>query len=341
MADASNNAFIVYGRTSAGGEFASAYVTGRAAADPVNTLRVPALLQAGTSALTVTNPAAYGQYFGAALDPDDGTVWVVGEYVASATGVGRVGGEPLGAAAADGHQAGQRHRDGDQRAGRDHLSDRLHRVLRRRHRRDADRDPGAGSFFTGWGGACGGLGATCDVLMDRPAERQRGLCPAVRRQVQRGGVFDDRADVGHHECHDLGDAHGGMHAGVTVHFATVAEVGAGKATAGVDYEPRSQTLTFAAGQATVTATIPIMPDTLAEGAETVKLLLTGPAGGAVLGSPAEATLTIQDNDQAGAIQFVLPTYTVGEPAAVTTTGPDRGHADRRRRQRRHRRVPYQ
>ena len=112
---------------------------------------------------------------------------------------------------------------------------------------------------------------------------------------------------------------GGMHAGVTVHFETVAEVGAGKATAGVDYEPRSQTLTFAAGQATVSATIPIMPDTLAEGAETVKLLLTGPAGGAVLGSPAEATLTIQDNDQAGAIQFVLPTYTVGEPAAVTTT----------------------
>ena len=129
MADASNNAFIVYGRSSTGGEFASAYVTGRTAADPVNTLRAPAPLQAGTSALSVTNPAAYGRYFGAALDPDDGTVWVVGEYVASATGVGRVGGQPLGAAAADGHQAGQRHGDGDQRTGRDHLSDRLHRVL--------------------------------------------------------------------------------------------------------------------------------------------------------------------------------------------------------------------
>ena len=47
MTDAANNAFIVYGRTSIAGEFASAYVTGRAAADPVNTLRAPALLQAG------------------------------------------------------------------------------------------------------------------------------------------------------------------------------------------------------------------------------------------------------------------------------------------------------
>jgi hypothetical protein len=59
-----------------------------------------------------------------------------------------------------------------------------------------------------------------------------------------------------------------------VHFETVAEVGSGKATAGVDYEPRSLTLTFPPNQATVTTTIPIMPDTLAEGAETVKLLLT-------------------------------------------------------------------
>jgi hypothetical protein len=57
MADASNNAFIVFGRTGIGGEFASAYVTGHAAADPANTLRVPAPLQAGTAALTVANPA--------------------------------------------------------------------------------------------------------------------------------------------------------------------------------------------------------------------------------------------------------------------------------------------
>ena len=58
----------------------------------------------------------------------------------------------------------------------------------------------------------------------------------------------------------------------------------------------------------------------------------------MLGSPAEATLTIQDNDQAGAIQFVLPTYTVGEPARHHRARPDRGHADQRRRQRRHRRA---
>ena len=37
----------------------------------------------------------------------------------------------------------------------------------------------------------------------------------------------------------------------------------------------------------------------------------------MLGSPTEATLTIQDNDQAGSIQFILPAYTIGEPVAVT------------------------
>src|SRR5262245_55417552 len=88
MADASNNAFLVYGRSSASGEFASAYVTGRAAADTVNTLRTPELLQAGAAALDGPSSVPFGQYFGAALDPDDGSVWVVGQYAASSTTVG-------------------------------------------------------------------------------------------------------------------------------------------------------------------------------------------------------------------------------------------------------------
>ncbi len=179
--------------------------------------------------------------------------------------------------------------------------------------------PAAGSFFTGWGGACGGVGTTCNVDMDQPRSVSAGFAlqsiikfSAATYSTTEPTSVTTNATVSVTRT-------GGLHAGVTVHFETVAEVGSGKATAGVDYEARSLTLTFAANQATVTTTVPIMPDTLAEGAETVKLLLTSPTGGAVLGSPAEAMLTIQDNDLAGAIQFVLAAYTVGEPVAALTT----------------------
>jgi hypothetical protein len=316
MADASNNAFIVLGRTSIGGEFASAYVTGRAAADPANTLRVPASLQAGAAALTVANPALYGQCFGAALDPADGTVWVVGEYVVSASqwgasvanvsgpqrltvtksGTGTVTSAPAGITCptdcTEFFDAGTGV--------------------------TLTATPAAGSFFTGWGGACGGVSTTCDVDMDQPRNVTAGfVLQSIIKFSAATYATTEPASVTTNATVSVTRT-GGLHAGVTVHFETVAEVGSGKATAGVDYEPRSLTLTFPPNQATVTTTIPIMPDTLAAGAETVKLLLTSPAGGAVLGSPAEATLTIQDNDQAGSIQFVLPAYTVGEPAAVTT-----------------------
>jgi hypothetical protein len=120
---------------------------------------------------------------------------------------------------------------------------------------------------------------------------------------------------------------GSTGAAATVDYATT---GAGTATPGTggDYTPVSGTLTFAAGQASRTFTVPVLDDGVADGPKTVSLALTGPSG-AVLGTPSTATLTITDSDAGGTIQFAAATYTVAESAGsltidVTRTG---GSAD--------------
>src|SRR4029077_9902940 len=94
---------------------------------------------------------------------------------------------------------------------------------------------------------------------------------------------------------------GGTSGAVSVHYAT----SDGTATAGSDYTAASGTLTFADGEASKTFTVTILDDTAVEGNETVNLTLSGPTGGATLGTLASATLTIVDNDTATAV--VLPT----------------------------------
>lgn len=64
-----------------------------------------------------------------------------------------------------------------------------------------------------------------------------------------------------------------------------------------DYTPASGTLSWAAGDsAPKTITIPITDDQLEEGAETFNVNLSNPAGGATLGTPAAATVTIAASD---------------------------------------------
>lgn len=97
--DESGNVAIVHGRTS-GEEFPSVYYTGRLASDPLNTLRTSSLLKAGVASLDLglvgairpgesatgeSGAQKYGPYFGAAIDPVDGTAWLLGQYV-KATG---------------------------------------------------------------------------------------------------------------------------------------------------------------------------------------------------------------------------------------------------------------
>ena len=100
----------------------------------------------------------------------------------------------------------------------------------------------------------------------------------------------------------------GTASGVTVDYSTSNDT----ATAGSDYTAKSSTLTFAAGQTSKTFTIPMIKDTRDESDETVNLTLSNPTGGATLGTPESAVLTIIDNDSGGLLQFSSATYSVSE-----------------------------
>jgi len=69
------------------------------------------------------------------------------------------------------------------------------------------------------------------------------------------------------------------------------------ATAGNDYTATSGTFHWANGvSGAQTFTVPINNDSEIEGDETINLTLSNPTGGALLGIPSSATLTISDND---------------------------------------------
>jgi glucose/arabinose dehydrogenase len=105
---------------------------------------------------------------------------------------------------------------------------------------------------------------------------------------------------------------GGIASGVAVDYTSLD----GTAQEPDDYSAVSGTLTFAAGQASQTITIPIVEDALDEANETVELALSNPTGGATLGSPAAATLTINDNDSGGVLQFALAAVSADEGAGT-------------------------
>lgn len=105
---------------------------------------------------------------------------------------------------------------------------------------------------------------------------------------------------------------GGAASGVTVKYAT----SNGTAQAGPDYTITTGTASFGAGDTTQTFTIPISSDNLPEpGGETILLTISNPTGGAVIGAPAAAVLTIQDDDGAG---FDAP----GDPLPATAETSD-------------------
>ena len=97
----------------------------------------------------------------------------------------------------------------------------------------------------------------------------------------------------------------------------------GTAAAGFDYTAASGTLSWAAGDmANKTFTVSISNDALDEANETFTVSLSAPTGGASLGSPAMATVTITDDDPAPPVQFEAAASTGSEsvtPAAITVT----------------------
>ncbi len=106
----------------------------------------------------------------------------------------------------------------------------------------------------------------------------------------------------------------------TVDYATSTGTGTSAATAGttcgfpVDFLTRSGTLTFAAGVATQTFTVPVCGDTVDELNESFAVTLSNPTFGA-LGSPASVTTTITDDDAA-------PIISVSDVSACEVNSPD-------------------
>lgn len=79
---------------------------------------------------------------------------------------------------------------------------------------------------------------------------------------------------------------------VTIDYAT----SNGTANQGTDYTVATGTLSFAIGEVTKTFTVLITDNAYIDGSRTINLSLINPTGGASLGTPHTATLTIADND---------------------------------------------
>ena len=81
---------------------------------------------------------------------------------------------------------------------------------------------------------------------------------------------------------------------VTVDYATAD----GSATAGSDYTATNGTLTFGPGESSKSFTVPVTSDSVHEDGESFQVTLSNAGGGASLGTPAGATVTIADDDAA-------------------------------------------
>jgi len=70
----------------------------------------------------------------------------------------------------------------------------------------------------------------------------------------------------------------------------------GSATAGSDFQAMNQTIIFDEGVKNQTVTLTILDDNVEESSEVLTLSLSNPGNGALLGSPSNVTLTINDDD---------------------------------------------
>ena len=115
------------------------------------------------------------------------------------------------------------------------------------------------------------------------------------------------AEVGVTRSGDLGSR-------VAVSYATAD----GSAIAGRDYDRTAGVLTFEPGELRKTIAVPILDDRRREGPETFSISLGDPTGGAVLGGPTSATLTIRDDDR-GQVAGDYDGDGQTDEASITTT----------------------
>jgi hypothetical protein len=113
---------------------------------------------------------------------------------------------------------------------------------------------------------------------------------------------------------------GGTDGAVSVNYGTSNGTATGgmACSTGVDFLATSGTLNWASGDsANKTFTVTICNDTADEPNETVNLTLSMPSGGATIGTPNPATLTITDDDLPAAVAFSISDARVTEGNAGT------------------------
>jgi hypothetical protein len=96
----------------------------------------------------------------------------------------------------------------------------------------------------------------------------------------------------------------------------------GTALAGVNYQITPGTVYFGNGQTTGTFVVTLIDDLLVNVNRTVNLSLSGPTGGATLGSQSNTTLTIVDDESSapgGQLNFSAATYTTAEGGQAIIT----------------------
>jgi len=108
---------------------------------------------------------------------------------------------------------------------------------------------------------------------------------------------------------------------VSVTFATSDTCGAaGAACAGTDYTAVNTSVTFAAGQTSLLATVPIIDNAVVSPPRTLNLTISAPAPAGFAGSPTLGTLsaaTLTINDDEARVKFVAPTLSAFEgPSSV-------------------------
>jgi glucose/arabinose dehydrogenase len=97
----------------------------------------------------------------------------------------------------------------------------------------------------------------------------------------------------------------------------------GTAVAGTDFGgPTNGQLQFGANQPSASLQIPILDDSAVDGVKTVVVTLGTPGGGASLGSPSVATLTIADNEPS--VRFSSDSYSVNESSTGASVMVTRG-----------------
>jgi uncharacterized delta-60 repeat protein len=110
---------------------------------------------------------------------------------------------------------------------------------------------------------------------------------------------------------------------VSVNFQT----SNGTAIAGTDYTATTGTLTFAVGETSKTFTIPILNNGVQTPDLTFTVTLLTPMGGAALGTPDKAVVTIVNTNQAGTVQFSAAAYSVAENGGNLTVTVTRGNGN--------------